>query len=716
MKQFLDSIDIDHFENYEEYLSENAIYEISKTKKNIPERFIEKYIEIVDIDSITKNQKLSQYFIEKYQDYFDFELISEHQDLSGLFIENNLEKLNIKKVCRYQKLSEEFMETHFDLLDKDLISRYQKLSDEFMKRHQYELNMLYLYMFNNSKINGRIDKKQFEKVLETLEEGEQIMWKNLCFYYPDENFIEKYIDKLSSFNILNSRKFNESFLQKHIEKFDMIDILDFQRVSEKFLRKNIDKIERNMDHASRIISFQKISFEFYMKYLSDIIDIKNYIKFQDFHVEYVSQRYFIFKDNYLCVIYQNVGHEYCKRISSNMTKEINDYLRKFDSTSCPHVKWDNISMVKLDEDVFLKYKDNLNMVYFSRFVNLDIDFIERNYKDLDIEYLFSNKNIKLPLSFIKKRMSEFTKLELSQMYLNYNGDLPLDMIEKAVLNGFGLNEKFCKLLSDEFVIQHMSKCYLFHGIFRDRKFDEEILDKHSNCPLDWKHISQYQKLSEQFIEKHSEDLYWEFVSYRQKLSETLIEKYSDKVDWSSISEYQKLSEEFIEKHSNKVKWSYISWNQKLSEPFIEKYSHNVDWVQISNHQKLSEEFIEKHSDKVYWKNITRCQVLSEPFIEKHSDKLDWENIFICQELSESFIEKHFGKPGSKNVLKCQVLSEDLLNRLIFENEINIYDVLENVRVSKEFIEYHRQDIDIEKIRKLDTSIISNFKCFGLNYV
>ena len=690
MKQFLDSIDIDHFENYEEYLSENAIYEISKTKKNIPERFIEKYIEIVDIDSITKNQKLSQYFIEKYQDYFDFELISEHQDLSGLFIENNLEKLNIKKVCRHQKLSEEFMETHFDLLDKDLISRYQKLSDEFMKRHRYELNMLYLCMFNNVKFSNGIHTKDFEETLETLEECEQITWENLCFVYPDEKFIEKYIDKLGSFYILNSRKFKESFLQKHIEKFNMRDILFLQRVSEKFLRKNIDKIERNIkDFTFDIVTRQKISFEFfnqYINYSSDDFIIQDYIKHQDFDVNYAVKKNDRFLNYiYLCVIYQNVGHEYYKKIDSIMTRKINDYLRDNNLAYCKRVKWDNISMVKLDEDVFLKYKDNLNIKNFSMIVNMDVDFIERNYKDIDIEYLFLNKNIKLSLSFIKKRMSEFTKLELSSLYLNYNGDLPMDMIEKAVLNGFSLNKKFYKLLSDEFFIEHFDKCCRISYFINEKQFDEKLMEKHSE-KLNWIDIAISQKLSESFIEKHSEKLDWYSISGCQKLSEQFIEKYSDKLDWKIISVRQELSEPFIEKYNDKIDWGCISYSQKLSEPFIEKYSEKLDWYCISYNQELSEQFMEIHSEKIRWNIISKYQRLSEQFIERNIRK--------------------FSEIAIRNVLRYQVLSEDFLTRLIFENEIDIYKVLENRLVSKDFIEFHCKDVDKKKISEIRQTIFN----------
>ena len=61
------------------------------------------------------------------------------------------------------------------------------------------------------------------------------------------------------------------------------------------------------------------------------------------------------------------------------------------------------------------------------------------------------------------------------------------------------------------------------------------------------------------------------------------------INWNEISQYQELSEKFIEKHQDKVNRENISWKQKL----IEKYQDKVMWKNISAHQKLSEEFIEK---------------------------------------------------------------------------------------------------------------------------
>jgi ribosomal protein L24E len=131
---------------------------------------------------------------------------------------------------------------------------------------------------------------------------------------------------------------------------------------------------------------------------------------------------------------------------------------------------------------------------------------------------------------------------------------------------------------------------------------------------------------------------WEKINKNPEL----FEEFQDKVNWGMISQYPKLSEEFIEKFQNKVYWFWISKCQKLSEKFIEKFQDNVDWEDISEYQKLSEEFIEKFQGKVYWFWISKCQKLSEEFIEKFKDKVDWEYISKYQKLSQGFIKKSQG--------------------------------------------------------------------------
>ena len=102
---------------------------------------------------------------------------------------------------------------------------------------------------------------------------------------------------------------------------------------------------------------------------------------------------------------------------------------------------------------------------------------------------------------------------------------------------------------------------------------------------------------------------WYDISRCQKLSEAFIERHSDKVDWCSISWHQKLSEAFIEKHCDKVDWGHISWGQKLSEAFIDKHCDNVDWGVISKNKHLSEKTLQRCSFADNSLNMRRKELL-----------------------------------------------------------------------------------------------------------
>ena len=60
------------------------------------------------------------------------------------------------------------------------------------------------------------------------------------------------------------------------------------------------------------------------------------------------------------------------------------------------------------------------------------------------------------------------------------------------------------------------------------------------------------------------------------------------MNWKIISPYQNLSEDFIREFKDKVDWFYIVRNQKLSNNFIKEFGLNIDednWLYKSNEFK-----------------------------------------------------------------------------------------------------------------------------------
>ena len=104
------------------------------------------------------------------------------------------------------------------------------------------------------------------------------------------------------------------------------------------------------------------------------------------------------------------------------------------------------------------------------------------------------------------------------------------------------------------------------------------------------------------------------------------ELFSQYINWDSLSKSGDLSEEFIERHVDDVNWGLLSINQRpLSEEFIERHTDKVTWNYICQFQTLSEAFIERHIDKINWRTLVFYQKLTKPFIMKYGQrmKIDW---------------------------------------------------------------------------------------------
>ena len=83
-------------------------------------------------------------------------------------------------------------------------------------------------------------------------------------------------------------------------------------------------------------------------------------------------------------------------------------------------------------------------------------------------------------------------------------------------------------------------------------------------------------------------MFWIF----QKLSEDFIEKHLDVVNWNSIFRNQRLSEKFVIKYLDKVKdVQSVYIDQQLSDEFYLRYK----WVPLTIHKKTSEKLIKDNA-------------------------------------------------------------------------------------------------------------------------
>jgi hypothetical protein len=78
----------------------------------------------------------------------------------------------------------------------------------------------------------------------------------------------------------------------------------------------------------------------------------------------------------------------------------------------------------------------------------------------------------------------------------------------------------------------------------------------------------YRHYSEEFIINQisihgSNDLFWILISQYQTLSEEFINRYRSKLSWYSLSEFQNMSEEFMIRHINYIKLKKLERNKKI---------------------------------------------------------------------------------------------------------------------------------------------------------
>lgn len=112
----------------------------------LPESFIEKHLNLLDLHLLIRHQKLSCSFLEKYLDLFDIKMVCKYQKLSKDFIQKNKKKLDWKTISKYQNLSKDLLylyekyidftlqEKVFGNVPKDLCEKYCKDLDVIFQK------------------------------------------------------------------------------------------------------------------------------------------------------------------------------------------------------------------------------------------------------------------------------------------------------------------------------------------------------------------------------------------------------------------------------------------------------------------------------------------------------------------------------------------------------------------------------------------------------
>lgn len=254
---------------------------------------------------------------------------------------------------------------------------------------------------------------------------------------------------------------------------------------------------------------------------------------------------------------------------------------------------------------------------------------------------------------------------------------------------------------------------------------EWIINKYHN-DVDWKVISQYQKLSQDFLIHWKKRLYWGIVCRYQTLNEGFINYMIQKgaaicnsnfcdqhapqekkcvIYIDLIFEYQRISDDFIVdyveyldiwiddkedlKHLNNETsqselasqvepvidfepisgWDalpYVFRKQKLSSSFIDKYWEDIHPHMLSKYQIISEDLIMDTGNHVNWNwKYLSQQHLSEELMETFYHKLHWEHVFSCDYTSQAFRDK-----WGKRLRELTELTYEMTQNILEQVDLN----------------------------------------------
>jgi len=117
----------------------------------------------------------------------------------------------------------------------------------------------------------------------------------------------------------------------------------------------------------------------------------------------------------------------------------------------------------------------------------------------------------------------------------------------------------------------------------------------------------------------------QYAILESSLLETLLPPDMTELDWNLISNFQNLSEWFIEKYIDFLNISIICEVQDLSMTFIDKYYYLLDWPLLCQNQHIynwSTQFIDKHRHQIYWSHF-----FDNPSLKVSKEFLVFKNLY-----------------------------------------------------------------------------------------
>lgn len=337
---------------------------------------------------------------------------------------------------------------------------------------------------------------------------------------------------------------------------------------------------------------------------------------------------------------------------------------------------------KADYNTFMNavYDDPESIFLASKYINLTENTL-REFED-QLKYLLGNEK-SFSDDFFREYQDKIRWESLSHE-ININSKILKEFCDKVdwikIIYNNKLKEDVIEFYITHILVdRHYNESYII-PLISHQSLSVEFLDKYWNVFKPFANlISKWQKLTEEFIERHKDELDWDHISSYQDLSEQFMREHESYINWNIIHQTRSLSRAFVMEIYNEF-FNNISYtnecNYKLTQTFIERY-YDVfkwDWVVISRYVDLNSVFILKYKDKLHLDDIAKFQkYLGEEFVETHLKNYISEYI-ANHKVSVNFIRKHVDKIKALHwldVIKTQQFDETLLRE--FKDYI-VYDI------------------------------------------
>lgn len=189
-------------------------------------------------------------------------------------------------------------------------------------------------------------------------------------------------------------------------------------------------------------------------------------------------------------------------------------------------------------------------------------------------------------------------------------------------------------------------------------FSLDEIEKYKNH-IDWKYVSEYQRLNLAFITKFMNRIDFSYLSRNKYLTDDIIYEFRNELDIYTIAENNNLSQDLLVKLISSIdryKFNILIRFGQLPEAVLRKLDLTYHSCAISQYQSLSEKFIIDHKDKLNLKHINRYQKLSLDFIEMNPDLIIWNELSYNKHLTKEIVLKHRLKLKSSEEVENVLLS------------------------------------------------------------